>query len=395
MAVAALAPFTAGYIVTYLFRAINGSASGMAAELGLAPSDFVALSAAFFLTAAVSQVPAGLLVDRFGARRMQVALMLVIMTGCLMSARAHGLAGLLVARAVLGAGCSGFAATAMKAIAVRLPVQHRATAGAAFVVCGGLGTMAATLPASLPGAVGWRGLFLVVALFASLVATLLWMTRPEAAARSAHNGRDVLSGLKQVACDGRFWGLAVVSTPTVAAALAMQGLWGGRWLTEVARPCATGPVLTLAAMAVPAGAAVFGTLSARLRRRGRPQSGLLAGATLVMIGVELLTALGAPIAPGLLLSGWTLFAAIQAVSFALATALLPPALAGCATALLNAIHMVGTILMQAGIGVVVGLWKVNADGHAPACAYTAAFASVAAVQILALTWFTLSRRPSE
>ena len=321
--------------------------------------------------------------------------MLVIAAGSVMSARAQGLAGLLVARAMLGAGCSGFAAAAMKAVAIRLPVQHRATAGAAFVVFGGLGTITATFPASLPGAIGWRGLFLLVALFALLVATWLWLTQPEPAGRSAHSGRQVLAGLRQVACDGRFWGLAVVSTPTVAAALAMQGVWGGRWLMDAARPCATGPVLTLAAMAVPAGAALFGAMSARLRRRGRPQSRLLIGATLVMVGVELLTALGAPVAPGLLLSGWTLFAAIQAVSFAMATALLPPALAGCATALLNAIHMVGTILMQAGIGAVVGLWQVSGDHHAPACAYAAAFASVAVVQVLALTWFMLKRRPSE
>ena len=175
----------------------------------------------------------------------------------------------------------------------------------------------------------------------------------------------------------------------------MQGGWGGRWLTDVARPCATGPALTLAALAVPAGAAVFGAMSARLRRQGRSQSRLLVGATLVMVGIELLTASGPPVAPGLLLSGWTLFAAVQAVSFVTATSLLPPALAGCATALLNAVHMVGTILMQAGIGAVVGLWEVSADGHAPACAYAAAFASVAVVQILALAWFTLSCRPSE
>ena len=75
-------PFVAGYYIAYLFRTINAVlASPLAAELGLGADDLGLLTSVYFLTFAAAQIPIGILLDRYGPRRIQSALLLVAAGG--------------------------------------------------------------------------------------------------------------------------------------------------------------------------------------------------------------------------------------------------------------------------------------------------------------------------
>ncbi|NOQ52071.1 MAG: MFS transporter, partial [Desulfuromonadaceae bacterium] len=108
-------PFGLGYFVSYLFRTVNAViAPDLVADLGLTPADLGLLTSAYFLAFAAFQLPLGLLLDRFGPRRVESALLLFAAAGALLFARAESLLGLIVGRALIGLGVSACLMAAFK-----------------------------------------------------------------------------------------------------------------------------------------------------------------------------------------------------------------------------------------------------------------------------------------
>jgi Major Facilitator Superfamily len=63
-------PFVFGYYMAFLFRTINAvMAAPLATELGLGADDLGLLTSVYFVTFAAAQIPIGILLDRFGPRR--------------------------------------------------------------------------------------------------------------------------------------------------------------------------------------------------------------------------------------------------------------------------------------------------------------------------------------
>ena len=98
-------PFAAGYYLSYLFRTINALIAGsLISDTGLDTADLGLLTSVYFLVFAAAQIPVGILLDRFGPRRVQSALLLVAAAGAGLFAMSAGLVSLLVARAMIGLG---------------------------------------------------------------------------------------------------------------------------------------------------------------------------------------------------------------------------------------------------------------------------------------------------
>ncbi len=68
--------FAAGYLLSYLFRTVNAVISPeLTRELGLAPASLGLLTSAYFVAFAAMQIPAGMLLDRYGPRRVEPLLL--------------------------------------------------------------------------------------------------------------------------------------------------------------------------------------------------------------------------------------------------------------------------------------------------------------------------------
>ncbi|MGY4485145.1 hypothetical protein ACVWWR_004336 [Bradyrhizobium sp. LM3.2] len=94
-------PFAAGYYLSYLFRMINTLISGrLASDLELGMADLGLLGSIYFLVVTGSQIPMGMLLDRFGPRRVQCALLLLAAAGAALFGLSSGFLSLLVARAI-------------------------------------------------------------------------------------------------------------------------------------------------------------------------------------------------------------------------------------------------------------------------------------------------------
>src|SRR3954467_14043402 len=98
-AASVLLPFAAGYYLSYLFRTINAlSADALGAELHLGATELGALTAAYFLTFAVLQLPIGAALDHYGPRRVQLALLPLAAMGATLFSSAESFVALLLGR---------------------------------------------------------------------------------------------------------------------------------------------------------------------------------------------------------------------------------------------------------------------------------------------------------
>src|SRR3974377_2034217 len=95
-------PFAAGYFLSYFFRTINAVIAGqLTTELGLDASHLGLMTSVYFLTFAAIQLPLGVLLDRFGPRRVQSGLLLVGGGGAAVFATSEQFAGRVVGRDVI------------------------------------------------------------------------------------------------------------------------------------------------------------------------------------------------------------------------------------------------------------------------------------------------------
>ena len=92
--------FAVGYYLSYLFRTVNALlANRLMAEFSLDAAALGFLTSAYFLAAALAQLPIGVALDRFGSRRLQTVAMAVAATGAVVFAWADRFEALWVGRA--------------------------------------------------------------------------------------------------------------------------------------------------------------------------------------------------------------------------------------------------------------------------------------------------------
>ena len=142
------------------------------------------------LTQAVFQLPLGMASDRWGRKRIIVGGLAVFAIGSLVAALADSLTGLMVGRALQGAGAVSAAVTALISDLTRDSVRTKAMA----MVGGSIGLMfalALVLSPLLAAWVGLSGIFgLTFALALAGIAVVLWLVPAEPAQQSnAPRGR--------------------------------------------------------------------------------------------------------------------------------------------------------------------------------------------------------------
>src|SRR4029450_14047967 len=72
------AVFAAGYFLSYTFRVVNAvMAPDLTRELALDPSSLGLMTSAYLLAFGLMQLPAGLLLDRYGPRRVEPVLLAI------------------------------------------------------------------------------------------------------------------------------------------------------------------------------------------------------------------------------------------------------------------------------------------------------------------------------
>jgi MFS family permease len=384
-------PFVFGYYIAYLFRTINAvMAAPLATEMGLGADDLGLLTSVYFLTFAAVQIPVGILLDRYGPRRVQSALLVIAAIGSALFEVSDHFWMLLVGRALIGLGVASAMTAGLKALVLWFPGDRVPLLNGLMVMLGALGAVTATLPADLLlDRIGWRELFGLLAAVTAASAAIIYLIVPEVTPVASGA---VSAGLRKVYADRRFWRLAPLSACCIGTAWALQGLWAAQWLKDVEGLDRAGVVFHLFAMAVALslGAMLLGVAADRLRRRGVGPEVLLGIVAAVFIATQFALILRLPLPTYL---QWAVVAAVGAatvLSFAILAEYFPKQLAGRANGALNLFHIAAAFVVQYVTGVVLQYWTPQA-GHYPEIAYQTAFALNLALQVVAWIWFMFPR----
>ena len=382
--------FAAGYLLSYLYRTVNAVISPeLSRDLALNPSSLGLLTSAYFIGFAAMQIPVGILLDRYGPRRVEPVLLAVAAGGAALFAFAESLTGLAVARALIGAGVCACLMAPLKAIAAWYPADRHASYSGWIMVAGGLGALATTVPLEFAlKFMPWRGVFVGLSAVTLAVALTIWWRVPDIEKPVDSGGLATqFAGVRRVFVHPRFWWLAPVAGFAMGSFMAIQGLWAVPWLMDVegsTRATAANHLLAMNAV-IMLGYALLGFFGTRLAHRGVHARHLFAAGFAVNVAALALIVVRVPGS----YVWWSLFglgAAVNVLAFTVLNEGFGRELAGRTNTTLNLLMFTGSFVTQWGIGVVVdaarGLYALDT-----ADALRVAFAVILVGDVVTYAWF--------
>ena len=368
----------------------------LAAEFDLTAAALGNLSALYFYSYVAMQVPTGVLVDRYGPRRILALAAVGAAAGALLFAGAHAFALVGTGRLLIGASV-GVAFVAMMKLSTHWfhPSRFAVVAGLALGT-GMVGAVSAGAPLRwLADAFGWRGVILVTAAATAALAVAIWLVvRDDPEERgyasylpaAAHDGpaHSMLGGLARVLRSRNVPLICFVNGAVSGPVLTFGGLWGVPFLAThygLTTAAAAG-FCSLLLMSWGIGGPLLGALSDRLLERKRIYGAGAVVATVSWFGVLLVP--GLPLALlAVLLALAGLASGVIMIGYAYAKESAPAALAGTTGGVVNTGNMVGGMLMQPAVGWVLDrAW----DGSLEAGVRVYAFSAYRFGFVLMLAW---------
>ncbi|MFN2644806.1 MAG: nitrate/nitrite transporter [Burkholderiales bacterium] len=383
-------PLAAGYFLSYFYRNVNAIiAKDLAAEFSLTSADLGFLTSMYLAAFAAFQLPLGVLLDRYGPRRVVAALLCAAAAGALVFAAARDLAMLSLGRALIGLGVSAGLMAAIKAFSLWFPLSRLATMNGLYLAVGGLGALSATAPAeALVESLGWRGMFTALAAASATAALVIFFVVPEKPLPGTRQPlASQFAGFARIYGSRYFWRIALPPVIGQATYLALQGLWLGPWLYDVARleRAQVAHYLFLTALGYIAGSLFFGVAADRLAQRGVPRLTVFKAGLFACVVMLALIAAGTRQALAAVLALYAFAGIAGSLAYALLTPLFPPEMTGRVNTASNVLMFTFSFVVQWGIGAALRLYPV-VDGRYAAEGYTAAFTTLVFLQVAALAW---------
>jgi len=394
-------PLSAGAALNQLNRAVTAVIAPVLADaFALSAADLGLMGAVLFAAYALAQLPVGAALDRYGPRRVQAALMLVVAAGALVFAAAEGLAQLLAGRVLLGIGIAAALMAQLKATRQWFPPDRIATVAGWCVALSSLGGIAATVPAEWAAAsLGWRGVFVAVAVLALAAAFWIWRAVPDVPVEAISRGGfgAEFATLGRILSHPAFIRLVPCVILLSVLNFTWQGLWLGPWLRDVAGlgGAARAEVLLAYALGFTAGSFFSGSVQARLVAAGAHPLALIVGCTIGTVGLSLALAGGVAVPLSVSWAAWAFIASVGPVGYTLVSARFPAAETGRVSTAINAVMLAVVFLQQQGIGLVLDLWPRTAAGGWDPRGYALTLLLSALLQLVALAWLVLRREAGD
>jgi MFS family permease len=386
-----------GYIVAVLDRTTLGVSGLDAADrFGASPSALATFVVLQVIVYAGAQVPAGVLLDRFGSKALILAGAAVMASGQLVLAFTESLPAAIAARAVVGLGDAVTFISVLRLVPYWFTPRQVPLVTQLTGICGQLGQVLSAVPFfALLSRAGWSTAYVSVVAIGvlSMVLTLaLVKNTPSGPAVSVHTTsiRETLASVKTVWLRpgtrlGFFTHMGTQFSVTVFALM-----WGVPYLTEAQglSTGAAGGLLTISVVAAISSGIVVGILTGRLpHRRSRLVLGIIGANALAWTVV-----LGLPHRAPL----WLLVALIIVISvggpgsmvgFDFARTFNPSVTLGTAQGMVNMGGFVASVLVMQAMGLIL-----DAAGDFSFDSFRLAWTVQYAVWILAVVGILITRR---
>jgi MFS family permease len=349
---------------------------------------------------AAMQVPTGILVDRFGPRRLLLAAASMMATAQLAFAVAPDYPSALAARTLLGAGDALTFVSLLRFVSLHFSARRYTAVIALTGMLGAIGGLAATVPLNAAlHSLGWTPTFAGAATASIVAIVVVWTLVPEADPPSSRGGRrpgDMVAVAERIRADVRaawarpgtraaFW----VHSATMPFPTMFGLLWGVPYLVSQGFSRAgASAVLSLTVVTGVTSNLFIGATLSRFRAARLPFALTVGGGIVIGWGILLFGFDGRP--PHFLLALAVALSAVggpaSAIAFSLARDYNPTSLVGTASGIVNVGGFAASIVAAVTVGRVLDIAGVQ-----DVTAFRVAFALAAAIQafgaVQAVRWY--------
>ncbi len=345
----------AAYTLSFFQRFAPASiAQDLALAFDTTAASLGVLAATYFYVYTLMQIPTGVLVDTLGPRRILLLGGIISFAGSLWFGLAADLSQALIGRTLVGLGVSVTFIAMLKIIALSFEEHRFASLTGLGVFVGNIGSVLAGVPLAFAATeIGWRSVFVVVAVASLVFGSLAWwMMRQSTAMGGTKVDRTVVvGGLWSVLRNRLTWAPALTNLGMCGSYFTFAGLWAMPYLTQIhgytRNIAATHLSLMYAGFAI--GCLALGIISDRLRLR----KSILLTASAVYSAIwcvwwwggalDVATTMVLCFLMGFSTAGFSL-------TWACAKEVNPPQLAGMSTSIANVGGFFGAAVMQPLVG---------------------------------------------
>lgn len=165
------------FIMTSFFRASTSAlAVDIMRDFQVGGGFMSVMSSAFFYSYGFIQLPAGIMADRWGTRKITTFFLLLGALGGFVFSFAQNVAIATIGRIIMGMGMGMVFVPSLKVLLAWFPHDRYAMSVGLYLSVGAMGMLAASFPlTSLSALIGWRGSMAVASILTASLAGLVWM----------------------------------------------------------------------------------------------------------------------------------------------------------------------------------------------------------------------------
>ncbi len=390
--------FSLGYFLSYFSRTINAALTPhFQAEMELGADDLGLLASAYYLTFGLLQLPLGAAMDRYGPRIVNASIFFVAVLGGLVFFASETLTGLVIGRALIGAGVAGGLMCGFKIIRMWFPINMVPGINGVYLLIGSSGAALAGAPSAyLVDALGsWRLVFVVFAVAAAFISFLMLAVGREnnhAEHLSSASFGKQLRETRIIYSNYAFWSLVPIATIAQAVSLSVITLWSHRYLENVSGLSSADAAAHISYIAVGGmlGYLALGNLASLLRARYHVEEGLFSFFCLLAFLAVQVWVTVFPYTNTVIV--WTIYGMLGTGGILCYPALcrkFPEHLAGRVNVSINFLVFMLAFACQWSMGVIIEQARPfvgDVDAH------RLSFAVMIVIQVVCVLWFVYSRR---
>ncbi len=346
------------------------------------------LAAIYFYAYSGMQIPLGMILDRFGARKLLTAASLFCAIGAILFGTTHLFALAILGRLLIGVGSAAAYVSCIYIAATWLPNNRFALLNGIVVAVGMLGAVIGQAPlAMLIAKTNWHIALWLLGACGIVLAILSWTIirdKEHPKIKLSHKPSHLLTELKIIIKNKQLWLAAVYGGLMYTNIMILGTLWGVPFLAAKYHISVTaaGSMISVMLFGFILGAPAIGLMSDHLRRRN------VFTISTCTASVIFLTLIIYPTANSIVLASILLFifgflSGGLELCFPIAREITPPKVIGTAIGYVNFVNMIGAAILMPIVGLILEILKTHATHLTTATIYEVAMTSMLVLQILA------------
>ena len=227
--------FAFGFFISNLLRSITATLTPvLSSEFDLTAGNLGLLAGGYFLGFSLMQIPAGLLLDKYGPKKVVAYLLLIALLSTISFAFAKSLTGLLISRFFIGVGVAACLMGPLTGYRVWFEEKYQQRANSWMLMVASFGFVISTLPVQiLLPMIGWRHIFLLISILILISIILIFLFIPSWNNNLETQTNQKIGKLSDIWKNKFFISLIPLAFFNYGGVQAIQTLWAGPWMLNI------------------------------------------------------------------------------------------------------------------------------------------------------------------